>query len=118
MSLIFGIGKGLFSLGIIWIVGLTLCLLLARLGKKGGVFGIVLLLVLFPLIMILYPREEKVEVPAPSSSEDVDTFYLPRVFYACFICSFALLAMIGFFLDHVLMPNLSNAAKTKKTYVF
>ena len=57
MSLIFGIGEGLFSLGIIWVVGLLLALLLARLGNKAAVFGLVLLLFVFSLVMILYPRK-------------------------------------------------------------
>jgi len=34
MALVFGIGSGLFAVGVIWIIGIALCLLLSRSGKQ------------------------------------------------------------------------------------
>ena len=118
MTLIFGIGQGLFSLGIIWIIGILLCLLLARLGKHAGVFGLVFLLVLLSLVMALYPREGRNVKPVVVDPESVDQSYIARVAYACFISLFVLIALVAYFIDHVLMPNLADGARSKKAYTF
>lgn len=118
MGLVFGIGTGLFSLGIIWIVGIFVCLLLSRSGKQAGVFGIGFLLVLLTLVMVFYPRKEVGEVDIDQDEESVDTFAIPRILYAVFITLFLLIALVAYMLDHVLMPNIATAAKVKKTYTF
>ncbi|XP_057302576.1 transmembrane protein 218-like isoform X1 [Hydractinia symbiolongicarpus] len=135
MGLVFGIGTGLFSLGIIWIVGIFVCLLLSRSGKQAGVFGIGFLLVLLTLVMVFYPRKEVGEVDIDQNEEvneylitfstetdvgicSVDTFAIPRILYAVFITLFLLIALVAYMLDHVLMPNIAAAAKVKKTYTF
>ena len=118
MSLIFGIGTGLFSLGILWIVGLLLCLLLARLGKHAAVFGLVLVLVVLSLVMALYPREDRHTKPIIVDPDSVDQSYITRVVYACFVSLFVLVALVAYFIDHVLMPNIAHGARSKKAYTF
>ncbi|XP_066915873.1 transmembrane protein 218-like [Clytia hemisphaerica] len=118
MGLVFGIGSGLFAIGVLWILGVVLCLLLSRSGKSGGVFGVCAFLVILTLAMVFYPREDANGPDTTTANEVVDNMAIPRILYAAFIALFFIIALLLYMVDHILMPNIALAAKVKKTYTF
>lgn len=120
MGLVLGIGSGLFSLIVIWMIGFVAIFLMSRASGpiKNGMIPLVLFLIMTTLVLVFYPRKTlNEELQADSQDQDVDRLAIPRIVLFSFVCLFALIGLL-FFMQHMLEPIYSPAVTAKRIYTF
>ncbi|XP_038065871.1 transmembrane protein 218-like [Patiria miniata] len=113
MALVFGIGAGLFTLGIIWGFSLLMCIILSRAagGAKYGGFALIVLAGVITVILIIYPKEGLVPEP---DIRITDRMFWPRVIILTLISIFALLCFVFMFIFHWTEPIYAKPIKSKR----
>jgi len=120
MALVLGLGSGLFSLIVLWIVGVFGVFLLSRMSGalSNATIPVVLLLILTTVVMVVYPRKTlQEELQTQKQSQNVDTLSTPRIVIFTIICVFVLIGMF-FLIQHWFEPIYAPAVTAKRTYAF
>ncbi|XP_065056516.1 transmembrane protein 218-like [Rhopilema esculentum] len=120
MALVFGIGSGLFSLTVLWVIGIFVVFLLSRTGGslRNATIPVVLILCITTIVMIIYPRKSlDEELQTKKQAQNVDNIWIPRIVLFTFICLFTLIGFV-FLVQHWLEPVYSPAVTAKRIYSF
>ncbi|XP_067909935.1 transmembrane protein 218 [Heterodontus francisci] len=110
-GIVMGVGAGVFSLAVIWVLSLLICMLLSRSGDAVSWLSIVFvffLALMITMILIFLPRTE--ETPE-SVTEDVifDTFFIGRYSLLCTLIVAFLTGVILLF-PHYLVEHIEAKA--------
>ncbi|XP_046852508.1 transmembrane protein 218-like [Xenia sp. Carnegie-2017] len=118
MSLILGIGSGLFAVILIWIIGLVLAIAFSRVSNlRNGVPGIALLITIITVVFIFYPRESKDDAET-SSKQPVDNIFVLRITVFVVASLFVFISLVLMLLFHWMEPQYASPVRTRMTEKF
>lgn len=114
MAVVFGVGVGLFVLGVIWGLSILMCVVLSRSTgnlQMGGI-GVIILAGIITIILVLFPKEPL--EPLPSEVKITDNTFISRVLMLTLLGLFTLISLVCMFLFHWMEPIFAQPIKAKR----